>query len=57
MPNFWITLEVPAESEKDARDFAEGLADFAEAMILSVDQEPPQGSLVVGKFWDDEDAR
>jgi hypothetical protein len=54
MPNYWITLEVPADNLKDAQDAAEGIADYAEAIIIQVDQTPPQGSTIVGNFEGDD---
>jgi len=55
MASYWITLAVDVSDDDDARDTAAFLADECGARVVGVTPEPPQGSIVVGDFWDSED--
>lgn len=51
---YWLALEVDADDQHDADALAEGVADYAEALILTVEPAPPQGALIVGDSHEDE---
>ena len=55
MENYWVTISVPAPNPDDAHNIAMRFAEACDGRIVNVDHEPPQGSMVVGDFWEHED--
>jgi hypothetical protein len=50
MSDYWVTVSVPAENEVDALALAARIAVAFNGRVIQVDNEPPQGSLIVGDY-------
>jgi len=51
---YWITVAVKAKGDADADSLAELFATGRDRRVISVEQEPPQGAMVVGDMHEDE---
>jgi hypothetical protein len=54
MDNFWITIAVPAKDYGKAFITADAVATHIGGRVIQIDHEPPQGSLIVGDFNEDQ---
>lgn len=54
MDRYWLTIATSAKDDEHARDRARVAALQVDGTIVSVDREPPQGSLIVGDAHEDE---
>lgn len=51
--NYWMTVSVPAKNKDEAERMATEMALILDGNVVQVDQEPPQGALIVGDMRED----
>jgi hypothetical protein len=50
---FWITVSIPTIDQDTAERIAQRIASKYQGSVVQVDQEPPQGALIVGDMRED----
>lgn len=50
--NHWLTISLPLNNQDDAEALAEQIAREHAGRVVQVEPEPPQGSTIVGDFFE-----